>query len=171
MRSLKTYTAKDSSHGFKSERGFTLIEALVVMAIMTMLAGTSLIVSMDSYRGFAFRGERDNLVASLVRARSQSMNNICLGGGCTDGKPHGVYVETGRYVIFQGASYAARDSAVDEILFVQNSTVRFGTTSVEVVFAQLSGDVVTAKDIGVTDDVSHYSTTSVNTEGRISWTN
>lgn len=155
----------------KSEAGFTLIEMLVVMGILTMLGSLALFVNLDTYYGFMFRGERDTLISTLQKARSQSMNNICLGAGCVDGKPHGVHVKKGEYTIFQGGSYAARDTAVDEIIFSQNNAIELSTTSLEVVFAQLSGDTASVQEIGLFDNAGHHSTTSINTEGRISWTN
>lgn len=151
--------------------GFTLIEALVVMGILTMLGGLGLFMNLDTYHGFMFRSERDTMNSALSHARSQSMNNMCLGAACTDGKAHGVYITKGKYVIFQGQSYATRDLGVDEVIYAQNDTVQFASSSYEVVFAQLSGSVASPVDIAFTDGMIHYSTTSVNAEGRISWTN
>ena len=62
-----------------SQSAFTLIEMVVVMAIISLIGTFTAFVSIDSYRGYAFRSERDTLVASLERARSQSINNMCLG--------------------------------------------------------------------------------------------
>lgn len=151
--------------------GFTLIEALVVMGILSMLGGLGLFLNLDTYRSLMFRSERDTLISAILKARSQSMNNMCIGTGCTDGKAHGVYVTKGKYVIFQGQSYATRDTSVDEAIYAQNDTVGFSSPSYEVVFAQLSGSVTTPLDIGFNDGAVHYSTTSINTEGRVSWTN
>lgn len=156
----------------KSGAGFTLLEVLVVMGIMTILGGFALIVSMDAYRGFAFRAERDMLISVLHKARSQSMNNVCLGTGCTDGKPHGVHVETGQYVIFQGASYATRDSAVDEVIVASNGAASISPLSLSnVMFTQLSGVATPVGTIGLIDTAGHISTTTINSEGQISWSN
>lgn len=173
LYSLRTYL-NDYKYlrGFKNmQSGFTLIEMLVVMGILTMLGSLALFVNLDTYYGFMFRSERDTLISTLQKARSQSMNNICLGAGCVDGKPHGVHVKKGEYTIFQGGSYAARDTAVDEIIFSQNNAIELSTTSLEVVFGQLSGDIASVQEIGLFDNAGHHSTTSINTEGRISWTN
>jgi prepilin-type N-terminal cleavage/methylation domain-containing protein len=156
----------------KSGAGFTLLEVVVVMGIMTMLGGFALIVSLDVYRGYAFRTERDMLIAILHKARSQSMNNICLGVACTDGRPHGVHIATGQYVIFQGASYAARDAAVDEVIPATNATASIVPSSLsEVVFTQLSGTAAPVGTVGLTDSAVHISTITINSEGQITWTN
>lgn len=155
----------------KCGAGFTLIEILVVIAIFTMLGAMALVVSMESYRGYAFRNERDMIVALLQKARSQSMSNICIGTACTGGRPHGVYLQTGSVVIFQGPSYASRDSGVDETItsrYAAASTTAGSAT--EVVFTQLSA-TTTATSTTLRDDAGHVSVISINSEGGISWTN
>lgn len=168
MRSLKAFTHK------KHQRGFTLIEVLIVIGIMTLLGGVALIVSMDNYHAYAFRAERDTLVSLLQKARSQSMSNICLGavGSCTNGKAHGVYVSAGQYVIFQGQTYGTRDGAVDEIYPVQGVDVKTKSGSLtEVVFSQLSGDVLVPGYITLLNSDGHVSTTTITSQGAITWTN
>lgn len=166
MRSRRTYIPDSPL-----SRGFTLIEILVVIAIFTMLGGMALVVSMESYRGYAFRNERDMIVALLQKARSESMSNVCLGTSCTGGRPHGVYLQTGSVVIFQGPNYASRDSAVDETI-----TSRYAAASTtpgsftEVVFTQLSA-TTTATSTTLRDDAGHVSVISIHSEGGITWTN
>jgi len=58
---------------------------------MGIITAFGLVMNMNAFRGFSFRNDRDTMVAALQKARSQAINNICLGTGCTDGKPHGVY--------------------------------------------------------------------------------
>lgn len=168
MRSPRVFTHK------KYKRGFTLIEILIVVGIMTLLGGVTLIVSMDNYHAYAFRAERDTLVSLLQKARSQSMSNICLptNGSCTNGKAHGVYVSAGQYTVFQGQSYGARDGAVDEIYLVRGVDVKPKSGSLtEVVFAQLSGDVLVPGYISLLNSDGHVSTTTITSEGTITWTN
>ncbi len=153
----------------RNAQGFTLLEVLIVMAIFIMVAGFGLFVSLDTFRGYSFRSERDVVVSVLNKARSQSINNMCFGTACTDGKPHGVYFgAAGKYTIFQGASYATRDTALDEVVNAsyKGATVT-GTT--EVVFAPLSAVVASPATITVTAD-SHSSVVTVGTEGQVVWT-
>src|SRR5271154_5232788 len=96
--------------------GFTLLEILVVMGILTVVAGFGLALSLDGYRDYLFRDERDTVIGALQKARSQAINNVCLGSGCSDGVPHGVFLQNSQYTIFQGASYAGRNGSVDQIL-------------------------------------------------------
>ncbi len=163
MQSLRILTRKNT--------GFTLIEILVVISIFATLGTISLIVSLDTYRGYMFRNERDLIIVSLTKARNQSMNNICIGA-CTAGKPHGVEFLPDKLVVFQGVNYAARDVSVDEIIPRQyNNLSSIPGSPSEVEFAQLSGDVAAPGWIAITDGKAHVSTTTISAEGRITWTN
>lgn len=150
-------------------RGFTLTEILIVMSLITMVAGFSSIMSMDNYRSYSFSNERDLLVAVLHKARSQAINNMCLGASCTDGKPHGVHMAPGQYTIFQGASFATRDSAVDEN--IQTSAPVTVTGINDIVFVQLSGGALPTGAMTISDPTNHSSVISINSEGQITWTN
>lgn len=152
----------------KLNSGFTLIEILVVLGIITIIGSISIIMGVDDYRRQLFRSDRDLLVTALQHARAQSVSSICLGSGCTGGKPHGVYIGADEYVMFQGASYATRDSDVDAVIEADSNITQSGIS--EVVFEQLSGDVLTPGDIVLTDSLGRVSTTTVGSEGQIFWT-
>ena len=144
-----------------------MIEIIVVMSLFVIIAGLGLFVSMDTYRGFMFRSERDVVVSLLHKARSQALNNMCFGT-CTGGKPHGVHFAAGQYTIFQGYTYAGRDVAVDEITVSQNLAATVSPL-VDIVFSPLA-----ATTTGATFTVTQGSNTSVITvgaEGQIQWTN
>lgn len=158
----------------KSGKGFTLMEALIVLALMTMAGSFILLVSMETYRGSSFRSERNTVVALLERARAQSIGNVCIGT-CTDGKPHGVAIRPGdrpnQYVLFQGSDYASRDSAADAV-FDSNQLVSTSGLS-EVTFAQLSlvSSTIGGSTLTLSDAAGHISTITIGAEGQITWTN
>jgi len=155
--------------GGERSRGFTLIEVVIVMAIVAILGGLALILNMDNYRGYIFSGERNTIVNVLQKARSQAINNICLGSGCTDGKPHGAHFEPGKYIIFQGTAYDPL-STLNEIIKADSSDIQINPSAADVVFSQLSGEVSVAPwTITISDSAGHNNTVSVNSEGRISW--
>jgi prepilin-type N-terminal cleavage/methylation domain-containing protein len=110
-------------------RGFTLIEVVVVMALLGVIVMTGLLVDMQAYRSSGFRSDRELLVTLLARARSQAINNICTASDCTDGVPHGVHIEPGRFVLFEGATYDADDLGNAD--FAQDSA----STSADVIFS------------------------------------
>lgn len=166
MALLRTFT-----HSARTARAFSLIELLVVMGIFILVAGFGLVVSFDSFRGYTFRDERDAIVGSLHKARSQAVNNMCFGT-CTDGKAHGVHFAGGvgsPYVVFQGTTYVAGDVTNETIATKINSV---SVTAADVVFAPLSATVSGAPIvITVTDGGPHTSVITVESEGRIWWTN
>ena len=153
----------------RGKAGITLVEILIVIALFAFVGGSALIISMDSYRGFSFRNERDVIISALQKARSQAINNMCFGASCTDGKAHGLHVASPNLTLFQGGSYSVADPLNEVISANNNSAVLSGLT--DVVFAQLSGDVASPGTITVTDTSLHTSSITINSEGRITWTN
>lgn len=153
-----------------SNRGFTLIEFLVVIGIITLVAGFALLVDINSYRGDAFRAEISTLGSALQTARAQALNNI-------NQSKHGVAIHPDGYdgyVLFEGNSYEERDRTRDvRINALYGVTI---TPSSEVVFDQLSGNALTSTgsyydgDITLTDSSrSREATIAINHEGQISW--
>jgi Tfp pilus assembly protein FimT len=152
-------------------RGFTLLEVLIIIGLIVIVGAFGLIVSIDSYRSFHFHNERDTVVAVLEKARSQAINNMCFGAGCTDGKAHGVHFDhAGHYTIFQGDTYASRDEDIDETIDAKDAAATVtGTT--DVVFGKLSGDVTTPGTMTVTDVNGKTSVVTIDASGRVWWTN
>ena len=155
------------------QAGFTLVELMVVIGLAAVFFAFTVVVGLDSYRGDGFRSERDSIVTALQTARSQAINNVCSGSGCNGGKPHGVAISGGNYIIFQGSSYAGRDAAFDQIIGSRYTVNFIGSTVSEVVFTQLSGDASPAGTIKINDPArpGSTSTVSINSVGQISWTN
>jgi len=148
--------------------GFTLMEILVVMALLAAVGSFALFVSADSYRGETFRSDRAALIAALQHARAMAMHGVCAGDACTEGAPHGVAIEPDRYVLFQGSKYAARDSREDLVIPADPAVSHEGLS--EVVFADASGDAQEAGDITLTDTAGHASVITIGLEGQIVWT-
>lgn len=145
-----------------------MLEVIMVMAIFILVSGFALLFSMDSFQSSTFHSDRDLFVSILQRARAQSISNMCTAAGCTDGKPHGVTVVGNTYVLFEGSSYATRASDADSVFEAHAGVTRFGDS--EVVFAQLTG-IPTVQREFVHTGTGHISTTTVQSNGRITWTN
>lgn len=149
-------------------RGLSLIETLTVVGLLALFAGTGVFMGLDAYRSSSFHSEKNTLVALLQQARARSMNSICTGAACADAKPHGVAIFAGQYVLFQGESYATRDTANDYRVATGPAFSFTGLS--EVVFDPLSGTVAVPGDIVISDETGRVSTTTISGEGRISWT-
>ncbi len=154
-----------------SARGFSLLEILVVIGLLTIIGGFGVVVSMGSLQGTYFRNDRDAVVSALHKARSRAVSNMCFGG-CTDGSPHGVHIDhvAHTYTVFQGAVYSAVDP-LNETAALNPQTATAGFT--DVVFTELSGDAVTnpGTTLSVTDISGRTSQIDINSEGKISWSN
>ncbi len=149
----------------KSDKGFTLMEMLLVIGLIGMVGAMTIFIDINSYRGSAFRAEMDSLGTALQSARANSFNNI-------NQKRHGVAIQPGGYdgyVIFEGDSYATRDTAKD--LPIKSSyEITFGVNPTEIAFDQLSGNANYSGDITVTDPQRGMSLTiNINNEGKIAW--
>ena len=148
--------------------GMTLVEVVIVLALMVVVGNFALLISCSSYRGVSYHTDRANLVAALEHARAQAIDDVCDGSACSDGAPHGVSIQSDRYVIFQGSSYSTRDMSLDEVVEANSSITHSGTP--EVTFSAGSGDVIAPGLIVLSDAYGRTSTTTIGEFGQISWT-
>jgi prepilin-type N-terminal cleavage/methylation domain-containing protein len=166
MASPRTSTAKEVIGLSTKPRGFTLIEVIIVIGIISILGGLSLFIDLNSYRGDAFRAERAALVTALQTARADALNNI-------NENRHGVAIHPSGYngyIIFEGDSYASSTHLLDEKMESSYSVDISSTSPSEIVFDQLSGNANYDGNIVLIDPARQSSTTiSINHEGKISW--
>ncbi len=157
-----------------TKRGLTLIEVLISIALLTLVGGFSLYFSMDDTRAYSFRDDRDRIVSVLQRARAQSMHGVCRVENCAAAAPHGVYRSGATIVLFEGASYATRGEAFDEVVELRSGNLVLSGAE-EIIFAPISGRVTTTPQnnwsIHIADGFGKESVITTNTEGRIFWTN
>lgn len=153
---------KFSSHNskiYKTLAGFTLIEVLIVLGLFGVLFGISLPISLDSYRSYILTSETKNLLSVVRRARSLAIAN-------DHGISHGVSLESDRFILFQGSSFAGRDSAFDENYPRSPSVTITGFD--EIVFSQISGLPNVTTTITLKNDLNEQ-TISINEYGTIFW--
>lgn len=146
--------------------GFTLIETLVVVAIMGILATMATLMSVQTYRGYVGRSERDTVLALLEEARSHAQNNFYQSS-------HGVCADTlaAKFVVFAGVYVAGvpTNQLVDMSprVYASSTPPTFMCTYGGVRFAQLSATTSsTTIYIG-----QNNSTTSISIkyEGTLNW--
>lgn len=146
-----------------NQKGFTFIEIMMAIGILTFIAGIGIAVSIDYYRTYAFRSERNTIVSLLQKARAASLNNI-------NDNAHGVRFEEGNFVLFEGTSYDDSDS--NNQIFAGNSSVTLTSSSplpVSVIFSRLSAET-TDVNFTLTDSASNrVGDISVSSAGQINW--
>lgn len=135
-----------------------MIEIIVVIGILVAIMSLGLFVSMDLFRGYNARSERDVVVSLLERARSRSMNNMhhTRWGVCLSGS---------NYILFRGSTCSAGVATNEQTPASPSATVTGLSTGV--VFSQLGG-TTTAATITIAQS-GRTSTITINNEGAIIW--
>lgn len=142
-----------------NKKGFTLLELLLSVAIISLLAGLSLPV----YRTLMQKNDLDiaTTTTALSLRRAQVLSQA-VDGDTT----WGVKTQTGSIVIFKGTSYATRDSTFDETFDVPTSISISGTT--EYVFSKLTGLPQATGTVNLSTE-SDARTVTMNTKGMVNY--
>ena len=126
-------------------RGFTVIELLVVIAIIGLLL-MAFPVAITSF-------QESRQIGTAIQATVQSARRAqALSRATASDASWGVSVQTGSVILFQGASYATRDAAFDEVLEFSDAVQVTGIT--EIVFDKLTGEPDVTGTIDFETDVS-----------------
>ena len=128
---------------------------------LTVLVGLGLFLSMDLYRSHSIQADESMVVSLLHKARTRSLSNI-------NESTHGVKVDGDDIILFQGSSYATRDTSFDES-FPLDGDVSITWPDSEVVFNQLSGNIDTPPGDMTINSQGKTSVISFNAQGRIDY--
>ena len=91
----------------KNQKGFTLVEALMVIAISVILVITVLPIYSNLQASNQLEGNASQIIQIIRTAKERS------SAGLNDAQ-HGVYFQADRYTLYQGTSYTLRDVAYDK---------------------------------------------------------
>lgn len=115
------------------DKGFLLAETVITIALIVFIATLTAPFAMKFTILRAFEEQSDTVIAMLLTARDQSLSG-------KNGTGFGVKFFPNKYVLFEGASYAARVPAKDETLALPGGmTVNQGIYSDEIVFTAAGG--------------------------------
>lgn len=110
--------------------GFSLVEMLLTMALLTGLVGISLTI----YMGFLSQNQLESVRSSVMQSLTSAQANSAAE--YMDSQ-WGVYITTSSATLFKGSSYATRDTSQD---FLYNFASLVGVSGpTEVVFSKLYG--------------------------------
>jgi len=144
----------------KNAAGFTLVEILLSVVIIGMLTALSVPV----YESFVRRNDLDlttQQLASILRraetyARAVSTDTVW-----------GVEVQSSTITLFQGTSFATRNTAYDETLSIPGSVTMSGLTEVQ--FAKFTALPNTTGNITLTSTTNDTRTVTVNAKGMVDY--
>src|SRR5688500_3965785 len=148
------------------ERGFTLIEVLMSVVIIGMLVGMSLPI----YQSFQTRNDlaiaTEGVAGMLRRAQTyaRGMSNTIQN----DTALWGVHVEVGSATLFKGASYAARDTSLDEVMSIPAT---FSVAASDVRFSKMYGLPTATGTVATitTNNTNDSRTITINAKGMVSY--
>ncbi len=122
------------------KRGYTVMELLVVLAVLGTLAG----LSMAGFANFSKKEALDAgaaaLIAGLRDARAQTLASV-------GGSQYGINVGTTSFSFFKGSSY--NPAATTTSVFKFSSYVRASSTQSSFVFQRITGNAVASGTIDV----------------------
>ena len=123
-----------------SKKGFTLIELMIVMAIVSILIGIVTINLLQLRNTTSVTSNIDALVSDLRSQQIKAMIGATEGRTSTDS--YGIYFLSDQYVLFHGTIYNPADTSnfvvnLPEDLEIQATTLPNNT----IVFSQLSGEI------------------------------
>lgn len=141
-------------------QGFTLLEMLLSVAIITILVGLSVPV----YETFVRRNDLDltaqNVAAILRRAqtyaRAVNTDNVW-----------GVEVQSGIITLFQGTVFASRNTIYDETLALPNTVTPSGLSEVQ--FSKFNATPNTTGSITLTSTTNNTRTITINAKGMVDY--
>jgi len=113
------------------KNGFTLLEILLVVAIIIFLAAITFPLGFDFYKRQQLQTHSQQILQTLRRVQLKAMA-VELESS------FGVYLTNDNYILFKGDSYANRDSQYDEI-FDLPQIITIQDPPKEVVFSKFEG--------------------------------
>ena len=143
-------------------QGFSMIEVILVLALIGVIALFSIGLTFNSLGRSAVAQERDLFVSLLLRgARAAAIANI-------NESSHGIHIDNdlNEYVLFQGTTYNASASTNRTISFTSDNIDVTGAT--DIVFEQLSGDVANEVTLALASG-EQTSSIIIRETGQIDW--
>ncbi len=144
---------------YKKNKGFSLVEILIVLGIFTVLASVSIL----GYLNFTAHSNLEISTVGLVESIRFAQSSSQAGVG--DSK-WGVQISLDQVTIFKGDSYTTRDSSFDQIMGLSSKVIASGLS--EIVFEKLMGSTVNTGVITLSNN-SGLKNISINEKGILTY--
>ncbi|MBI4097710.1 MAG: type II secretion system protein [Candidatus Levybacteria bacterium] len=126
--------------GYKHQKGFTLIEVILVMSITAMLFGVIGYNMVRVQSTTSIQSSVDGLVSDLRFQQSKAMIGATEGRSSADS--YGIYFLSDQYVLFHGNSYNSSEPTNFSVELPSNIEIANTTfPSNIIVFSALSGEI------------------------------
>jgi prepilin-type N-terminal cleavage/methylation domain-containing protein len=142
------------------QAGFTLVEVLLSMTILSMLAGMSLPV----YISFQQRTDMDVAVQQIVGALRRAQT---YARGSNGDNGWGVEIQSSTLTLFRGTVFASRNAAYDEVVSIPTAITTGGLT--DITFAKFVATPSTTGSITLSTDSINSRTVTINAEGMVNF--
>ncbi|MFH1790267.1 MAG: prepilin-type N-terminal cleavage/methylation domain-containing protein [bacterium] len=143
--------------------GFTLVELLITISITLALAVAAVPIYGNLQVSAQLNDNSSQITQTIRVARQRSLAGL-------NNSDHGVYFGSHVYTLFQGSSYASRDSKYDlrvqinDILDISTNLMSLGD---EIVFQNITGLPNTTGNIVLRHQISGQKIIQVNEVGRV----
>ena len=149
------------------KRAFTLIEAIIVISVITLLVGLTSLSMVNFGKSSEIDSGRTLVVQSLREAQSNSLANL-------GDNPWGVHFEVDKAVIFQdtGTGYNQNDSANNRTKLMPKGVILTPTLTggtVNLFFDKGKGTTLVTGEITLTSTANTNAVITINNEGRIDY--
>lgn len=141
-------------------RGFTLIEILLAVAVLAVIAGSTIGLSWTTVRVTELEQGTEEVVELLRSAHWQAMLGVL-------DQPHGLYRQGNVFTHYVGSSFASRLPVYDRMLTLPTEITLSG--AVEMTFALRTGRLGAPVAMTLSRPGSNPRTISVNIGGIIDW--
>lgn len=128
------------SSDIKSQKGFTLIEIMLVAGLSSVLAAVVVFNLLRFQNSSSSQANTDTLVSDLKSQQIKAMLGNTEGRNANDS--YGIYFLSDKYILFHGTSYVSTDSANFAVNLPSNLVVQSTTFPGNIiVFTKLSGEI------------------------------
>lgn len=137
--------------------GFTLVEILLVMGMLTFLATIIVPTTLDFYKSQQLDTHTRQIIQALRIAQLSAMS-------VEEDSSFGVYLTNDNYTLFRGSSYVTRETQYDEVFDLPQIVNISGLS--EAVFSKLDGLPSATGQIILTNNIK-TNTIDINEMGRV----
>lgn len=149
-----------------TRNGFTLVEIIIVMAILVFVSGIVWVSFRGYNRGQVLEGSAQVIVSILNDARARTVNG-------RDAEEYGVHIESGSVTLFVGDTYSVNTPSNEVALLDPQTTIADISLSGgdDVVFEKLTGATSNSGTLRIelTNDATQQLTVTVQSTGLVSY--